>query len=225
MASFFAREYITFFQNLERNNHKEWFHANRDSYETNVRQPFLEFVSATAREIQKDGWNIEINPSHCISRINRYIRFSKDKSPYNLYMTVFFSNHASKDKSLPGIFLRFGARNASFMVVCYGPDTKQLKAIRRSISNTTEIFQKILKNQTLARNFGTLQGERSKRLPREFKETESRCTDIGRKQFYFVREEKPAFLLKPDLLKRTMELWKASKPFNEFLMEAYHGVQ
>ncbi|MEL6968705.1 MAG: DUF2461 family protein [Bacteroidota bacterium] len=41
-----TENYVTFFKALEKNNHKEWFHANKQAYEQDVKQPFLDLLEA-----------------------------------------------------------------------------------------------------------------------------------------------------------------------------------
>ncbi|MEQ8352319.1 MAG: DUF2461 domain-containing protein [Leptospiraceae bacterium] len=224
MPSFFGKEYIQFFRALEKNNNKEWFQKNRKEYENYVRSPFLEYVASIALKMQKAGWNIETDPARCISRINRDIRFSKDKAPYNVYMTAFFSQRGSNDKSLPGFFLRFGARDTTFMAGSYGPTTEQLKSIRTHIASDTESFKKLIKDKNLVHHFGQILGEKNKRLSPEYQGLLESIPDLARKQFYFIREEKPDFIVQPDLMKKTMELWKVARPFNDYLIEAHHGI-
>ena len=88
----------------------------------------------------------------------------------------------------------------------------------------TESFKKLIKDRSLVRNFGQLLGEKNKRLSPEYQALLESIPDLARKQFYFIREEKPDFIVQPDLLKNTMEMWKAARPFNDYLIEAQHGI-
>ena len=71
---------LTFLSELERNNNKAWFDSHRGDYET-ARQHFEVFVEALIDEIGAFE-NLEgVSARDCMFRINRDVRFSKDKSP------------------------------------------------------------------------------------------------------------------------------------------------
>jgi uncharacterized protein (TIGR02453 family) len=80
--TYFTKEFIQFFSELEKNNHKEWFHSNKKRYEQFVKNPMKRFVSDVVGELHKIDAEIVIDPTKCIGRINRDIRFSNDKTPY-----------------------------------------------------------------------------------------------------------------------------------------------
>ena len=64
-----------FFLSLRANNNKAFFEAHRKQYENEVKAPMLALLADLAPEF---------GPPHRVSRPNRDIRFSADKSPYKL---------------------------------------------------------------------------------------------------------------------------------------------
>src|SRR6185295_6739804 len=80
-AMSFTPATLRFFKQLATHNNKEWFEAHRDDYETNVREPMRELVEEL--DVRFAGFAPEIggDPKRSMFRINRDIRFSKDKSP------------------------------------------------------------------------------------------------------------------------------------------------
>jgi uncharacterized protein (TIGR02453 family) len=88
----FTRATFHFFRDLARNNRKVWMDANRERYQQTVVQPFrrlLEEVSPAVLQLDsrfdtcgRTGANF--------SRINRDIRFAKDKTPYRAQMYLKF---------------------------------------------------------------------------------------------------------------------------------------
>ena len=75
--------YITFFEGLEKNNTKEWFHGHKKEYEHDVKEPFLNLLESLIPELIKLDPTIPQNPKEALFRINKDIRFSKDKTPYH----------------------------------------------------------------------------------------------------------------------------------------------
>ncbi|HXJ92008.1 MAG TPA: DUF2461 family protein [Terriglobia bacterium] len=96
----FAPESFRFFRDLAKNNHKPWFDAHRDLYETHVVGAFRSLLATL------EPFLLELNPNFQISgktnanfsRINRDIRFSKDKAPYkpNYYLLVYDARRSCK---------------------------------------------------------------------------------------------------------------------------------
>jgi uncharacterized protein (TIGR02453 family) len=84
----FPTSAVRFFRELSRNNNKPWMDANRERYRVEVVQPFRAMLDALAPAARK------LNPRFVItgrvndnfSRINRDIRFARDKTPYRLQM-------------------------------------------------------------------------------------------------------------------------------------------
>lgn len=102
---YFTQEFIDFYIELSRNNHKDWFHANKKRYEAIVKEPFLQLLTDLIAEMQKHDPKLEITAKECILRVNRDIRFSQDKSPYKLHVSAVISRTGKKDKGYPGLHL------------------------------------------------------------------------------------------------------------------------
>jgi uncharacterized protein (TIGR02453 family) len=89
----FTRETRRFFRDLARHNHKEWMQANRDRYQSAVVQPFrclLEKLAPAALELDS-RFDTSGRTGPNFSRINRDIRFAKDKTLYKTQMYLKFS--------------------------------------------------------------------------------------------------------------------------------------
>lgn len=84
---------VQFFRELSRNNHKPWMDANRERYRAEVVEPLRALLERLAPAACK------LNPQYVtsgrvgenFSRINRDIRFARDKSPYRPHMYLFFA--------------------------------------------------------------------------------------------------------------------------------------
>lgn len=219
---YFTEDFVAFFKELASDNHKEWFHAHKKRYETSVKKPFEVFLGDLITEIQKYDSTVQIEPKDCVLRINRDIRFSKDKSPYNLHYTAFVSKGGRKDKSIPGIFLRFSPEMVGIMGGCFGPSKEQLEKIRKTISNDPKEFRKLLENKDFVQKFGEIKGDTMKRIPKEWKSAHKIEPLIAHKQFYFVAEESPNLITSESLIAELMGYWKIMQPLNKYLTKAIH---
>lgn len=217
---YFAQDYIAFFQELAVHNNKEWFHDNKRRYENSVKKPFEKFIEAIITEIRKNDSNLVVEAKDCILRINRDIRFAKDKTPYNLHRTAFVSSGGRKDKSIPGIFIRISPEMVGIMGGCIGPDKTQLSNIRTTISKDPSTFRKLLKANDFSEKFDELKGEEMKRIPKELQPAVEKEPLILKKQFYMMAELKPSLITSEKLMSETMDHWHAMRPLNDFLTKA-----
>jgi uncharacterized protein (TIGR02453 family) len=89
----FTREAFQFFKDLGRNNHKEWMDVNRDRYQSSVVQPFRRLLEELAPAALKldSRFDTSGRTGPNFSRINRDIRFAKDKTLYKTQMYLKFS--------------------------------------------------------------------------------------------------------------------------------------
>lgn len=156
------------------------------------------------------------NPSKCLGRINRDIRFAKDKTPYNQHFFAHITK-GTKEAPLPGIAFRFGGRDGGIMGGFYKPSKEQLGQIRNNISTDTKTFQKLITNKNFVKHFGRIRGEAYKRVPPELKATFEIESLVANKEFYYVSEKKASFVTTENLLEEIMSHWLAAKPLNDFL--------
>ena len=90
MFSGFPEETIRFFLDLRYHNDLTWFHSHREEYEQYVRAPFKAFIEEMVPVMSEIAPDIEMRPVRCLARINRDIRFTRDKSPYRDHLWILF---------------------------------------------------------------------------------------------------------------------------------------
>jgi uncharacterized protein (TIGR02453 family) len=88
----FTKETIRFFTALRKNNNREWFERNRETYETQVMNPAKAFVTAMGERLKTIAPRIVAAPkvNKSIFRLNRDTRFSQDPSPYKTNLGIYF---------------------------------------------------------------------------------------------------------------------------------------
>ncbi|MBL7938036.1 MAG: DUF2461 domain-containing protein [Flavobacteriales bacterium] len=218
--AWFTADYNQFFKDLAKNNNKEWFDANRKRYEASVKEPFEAFVTEAIKRIAKHDKNVRIEPKEAIFRINRDIRFSKDKTPYKLACSAIISPAGRKDHATPGIYFEFGPENLKFFGGAYSPEKEQLVRIRTAIMQDPKGFRKVIEGRAFTSRFDGVKGEVNKVLPPEFKAIAAKEPLVANKQFY-VGAERPAKLVTdPKLMDELMDHYLAMCPFNAWLAAA-----
>lgn len=215
---YFNADFLQFFKDLSKNNNRDWFHSQQKRYEASVKDPFYNFLTDYIQAIQKKEKGFNIQAKDCVLRINRDLRFSKDKTPYNLYYTAFVSKYGRKNKNCPGIFLRFSPAKIDIMGGCFRPEKEQLHKIRTRLSTDALPFKKVIQAKNFRNKFGEIQGERMKRIPKEWKSAAEKEPFILNKQYYFIAERKPDLLLSEALLAEFMDYWNCAKPVNDYLL-------
>src|SRR3989475_11483965 len=88
----FTRETFRFFRELARHNRKEWMDANRERYQEHVVAPFRRLLQELSQSVLSLDMNFDTSgrTGANFSRINRDIRFAKDKTPYRAQMYLMF---------------------------------------------------------------------------------------------------------------------------------------
>jgi uncharacterized protein (TIGR02453 family) len=137
-----------FFNNLKVNNNKEWFDENRSFYEKEIKDNSKVFINSLAKRFSELNLPFIADPKLSLFRINRDIRFSKDKSPYKTNLGLYFpysENHAGVKKT-DSIGLYFHYQIDECFAACgiHMPDNSMLKVIRKKIADEWEDFKGII---------------------------------------------------------------------------------
>ena len=219
--AYFTQDYLEFFKELAANNHKDWFHANKKRYENSAKEPFKVFVQDMIdRAAEKDD-RFAGEAKNAIFRINRDIRFSKDKSPYKLQMGAVISPGGRKQgMGIPGMYLELSPAHFRFYSGIYMPEKDVLYRMREYIIKHSSELNKLVTDKEFVAKFGELRGEKNKVLPKEFKEAAQKQPLVFNKQFYFFAEFLPETILREDFADLIMEYFDASQPMREFLTKA-----
>jgi uncharacterized protein (TIGR02453 family) len=87
----FNRETFRFFRDLKRHNKKTWMDVNRERYRQSIVLPLRRLLEATAPDVLELDSRFDTTGRNNFSRINRDIRFAKDKTLYKTQMYLRFS--------------------------------------------------------------------------------------------------------------------------------------
>jgi uncharacterized protein (TIGR02453 family) len=217
---YFDKGFRVFFKDLSRNNTTEWFNENRKRYESDVKRPFNNFVEHIIERASKLDKDIRIRPADAIMRINKDIRFSKDKTPYNTYVAAIVSPAGKKDKSVPGLYLQLSHDKITLFGGAYVLEPPQLKKVREKIASEPKKFAQLYTDKNFSKHFKTIQGEKSKRLDASLQALVAKEPLAANKQFFFSTELKPDLLTSDKLADVVMEHFQAAHPLNTYLAQA-----
>lgn len=212
--------FFKFLQDLEQNNNKEWFDLNRKLYESDIKKPFEEFTIALGNELNQFDPEIQGDFKKAIFRINKDIRFSKDKSPYKNNRSAAYSLNGKKDHEDPGYYIELGAHKCYIAGGAWAPSTEKLKKIRSEIYYNVDEFNSILQAKNFKATFRDINGEKAKILPKDIKDWASESDYIYNKAFYFYKEFDLKQALEKDFYKTAAIWFSHGYNMNQFLRTA-----
>lgn len=221
--AYFTSEFIDFFKELAPNNHKEWFDANRKRYHEHVKGPFEAFVKDILEAAREIDPQIDVPYNKAIFRINRDVRFSKDKEPYKINRSAIISRGGTKDKSIPGMYFEITPEELRIYGGVYMSDKDQLQRIREEIAENLEEFHALISDNDFTETFGEILGEKNVRIPKEFKEVAEKQSLIANKQFYFFTKLPVETIYKEELKDIMLAHFTVMKPVTDFFMKPVLG--
>lgn len=216
---YFSTEFVDFFKGLAANNSKEYFDDNRSTYHKYVKDPWYNFIEQTVERLSKTEPEIaHLQTKDAVFRINRDIRFSKDKTPYKLHLSAILSPEGRKNMRLPGMYLQLGIGESWMGGGMYAPDKNDIQAIRTALFNHPKKFNEIVIEKSFVKHFGEVKGEKNKIIPKEFKAAAATNPYLFNKQWYYMKEfeDGEKLILSSDLLDQVEDHFISGKPFNDF---------
>ncbi|MEN0001534.1 MAG: DUF2461 family protein, partial [Pseudomonadota bacterium] len=79
----FPNDTLKFLKALGFHQDRDWFHANKKLYERAVKNPLGDMFEAASARFEKEKIPLRASRKTSVYRVNRDIRFSKNKDPYN----------------------------------------------------------------------------------------------------------------------------------------------
>ncbi len=180
----FPAEGLKLLASLERNNSTEWFHRHKAEYAGLVRDPMLALVEYLNGELARFAPRYVNTKKNPVSRPNRDTRFSSDKSPYKTDISSVWPLNGKEKHEAAGFFLSVGPDGAEVIAGSYMPGTPELARIRKHLDSHHMQIEKLLGGPALKAQFGALQGEQLKRIPRGYPDSHPAADLLRRTQLY-----------------------------------------
>lgn len=214
----YSHETFEFFMAIRFNNNRDFFHANHDWYERAVRRPSIQLAEALQDTVFDIDPDMEVRPNRAVSRINRDIRFSKDKSPYRDYIWLHYRRPAEEQGPIPAFYFDIGSSGeVSCGMGFYSPNRPMLNALRQFLTKDPDGFRAIVAPLM----------ERYQFFPNSFKRLaipESVPEDLHcwyrLKSFYLQKQtDDPAIIESASLADWVIEGFRDLAPLYHFLMQ------
>ena len=211
---------LSFLTALKKNNKKEWFEKNRPAYEA-AKSDFLGFTDSLIKELVKFDKPVSgVDAKKSLFRINRDVRFSKDKSPYKTNLGASIKPGGRKSE-IPGYYIHVEPGSAFLAAGVWMPEPDRLNKIRQEIDYNFKEFQKIINNKNFKKHFKTLsQDEKLVNVPKGYEKDNPAAEFLKLKSFVVYKEVGSKEVLSKNFLKQSVEIFKAAHAFNLFVRRA-----
>ncbi|MFT3682691.1 MAG: DUF2461 domain-containing protein [Ferruginibacter sp.] len=211
---------LKFLKDLKKNNNKPWFDANRNRYEA-AKADFIAFVDNIIAGITTfDNSVADLKAKNCIFRINRDIRFSKDKSPYKSNMGAYI-NPGGKKINTPGYYFHCEPGQCFIAGGLYVPAPDMLAKVRQEIDYNFDEWKKIVNDKAFKKYFTKVDGiEVLSRPPKGYEESNPAIEYLKMKSFIASRPVTDDMLTDKSLLKEVTKTFTAMKPMIDYINHA-----
>lgn len=208
-----------FLKKIEKNNTREWFNENKDSF-LEAQSEFENFIEELIAELGKYDENIlKINAKKSLLRIYRDTRFSKDKTPYKTYFGA--SLGMGKNNMKAGHYIHIEPGKSFLGSGIYLPEAPVLKAIRKEISLFKDDFITVIEDKNFKKHYGELDRENAlKNVPQGFEKEDPMAEYLKLKSFIGVHHVTNEEASGKNALKNMTEILKSSQPLIDFLTHA-----
>ncbi|MGN6249627.1 MAG: DUF2461 domain-containing protein [Ginsengibacter sp.] len=215
---------LSFLKSLKKNNNKPWFDNNRDKYSA-AKNNFEEFVASLLQNYSSIDEDLKgLAVKDCCFRINRDIRFSKNKTPYKISLSASF-NRGGKKSIFAGYYFHLQPGGNSFVGGgLWRPEPNELKKLRQEIDYCLPEFKKIITATSFKKNYGELEREENQVLvnvPKGYDKENPAADFLKMKSFVATKNLSDQEVLSPNLEKEIIKSFKALMPLVKFINRSF----
>lgn len=217
-----SKETLQFLDDLKANNNRDWFVENKKRYEA-FKKDYQQLVTDLLDAMKPLDPSLEmLEVKNCTFRINRDIRFSKDKTPYKSHLGIWLSSGA-KGLNRSGYYIHL-EKGASFIAGgLYCPESEDLKKMRKEIAYFHDDLEAILEEKDFKREFGDFdrnEKDTLKNPPRGYDREHPAIELLKLKSFESSQRIEFSAAAKKDFVGVMSQKLIALKPLNDFINRA-----
>lgn len=214
---------LQFLKSLNKNNNKIWLDKNRQKY-LDAKEDFEMFVNQIfQRLVLFDSDLVELDPKRSIFRLNRDIRFSKDKTPYKTFFSASFKK-GEKKSIYAGYYFQVEPGDKTLLVGgLWNPLPPELKKVRQEIDYCLPEFKKILHSPAFKKIYDRLDYDKRQFLinvPKGYEKQNPAAEFLKLKSFVASAPLADNALLHAKAEDKIADEFKAISPLIKFLNRA-----
>jgi uncharacterized protein (TIGR02453 family) len=219
----FPEATFRFLRGLAAHNEKAWFEAHRADYEAGHVAPAQALVSALGPRLAAfaPGLRFEPRVNGSIFRINRDVRFSRDKTPYKPHLDLWFWHGERRGWDAPGFFLRLFAGRLLLGAGLHTFGKPQLSAFRSAVleERSGAALERVLARVQAAGPYAVGEPER-KTIPRGFDKAHPRAALLLHESLHAGWEGPvPVEARTPAFVDWCVRHFRALHPLSEWLLQ------
>ena len=216
----FPKETFAFLDGVSAHNEKAWFDANRPLYEAGYVEAGKAFVEALGPRLAalSPGLKFEPRINGSIARVNRDIRFSKDKRPYKDHLDLWFWHGEKRSWEQPGFWFSLTPKAVYCGSGLYMFQGERLDAYRQSVIHPRSGKALAAMVAGLAAKGYAVEGKTRKRMPAGFETDPDRAEFLLYEGLYATVEMPIAAAAKPGFSDVVFAHLEATKPVNDWLL-------
>ncbi|MDR2345681.1 MAG: DUF2461 domain-containing protein [Planctomycetaceae bacterium] len=167
----FSQSSIKFFHDLNCNNNRNWFYANREQYINFVSEPMKNLVRAILPAISHLDPLVVTSLNRVISRIYRDTRFSTNKLPYRPRIWFAFKRNVETWTMTPTYFFQFDENNYMFGMGMYSASAATMRRFRELIDENPDHFREIIEPIQKSKSLKLESDTYKRRIPSNYPDT------------------------------------------------------
>lgn len=202
-----------FLKALKQNNHRDWMQEHKKEYLANEKA-LKAFYSQVESELNITDEIAKLK----VFRINRDVRFSQDKTPYNTHRSASFSRAGAQRRG--GYYLRLEPGNSAMAGGFFSPEPSDLLRIRKEFEMDSSEIRTILKQKKFDAAFkGFDQTYSVKTAPKGFRKDDPNIDLIKLKSYFVVHKFTDAEVFSADFKENLVQHYLLLRPFFDYMSE------
>lgn len=210
-----------FLKKLKKNNNRDWVEKNRATMER-AKEDFQQVTAALINEMGKFDPDIApLEAKRCIFRLNRDIRFSKNKAPYKTAMGAYM-NRGGKKLNTAGYYFHAEPGNCFLAGGLWMPEPEHLAKVRQEIDYNLDEWKGILTNKKFKKYFkdGLDQSSLLTRPPKGYDADNPALSFLKLRSFTVSMPLDDKIMFEKSLNKKCASAFQNLKPMIDFLNRA-----
>ncbi|GAB4017446.1 DUF2461 domain-containing protein [Spirosoma migulaei] len=212
----FTAPTLEFMRELVDNNNREWFHANRPRYDA-AKAELCAVVERVLAGLSPFEPLANTAVKDCIFRINRDIRFSKDKAPYKSNL-AFAVGPGGRHSGRVDYYVHIQPGNQSFLGAgMWQPTPANLAKFRQEVDYNAQELKDIIEADEFKTYFPEAAGEVMKTTPKGYPADHPEIELLRRKELFFLHRYTDKEVLKPNFADEIVRGSRIIKPYCDLL--------
>ena len=217
------KDSLKFLKDLKANNSKDWLDKNRNRYEF-IKNDMLDVAGELIAGVSSFDKTIEtalLDPKKCITRLNRDLRFAKDKTPYKTDYYIVL-NKDGKNSPSAFYYLHIEPGNCFVGGGIYNPLPEQLNKIRQEIDYSFAEWTAIITDKSFKKNFpGAINNSGvMAKIPKGFEDNNPAKEFLKMKGFFTKEKISDNEIITTAIRSKIIDCFKANMPLIKFLNKA-----